>query len=133
MQDLNEIFDKARELAQMLLETEMGKALNDARFVYDGNEEAQKMLEEYSAFRHDLQNKVNNDLISEEELDKQNEILRGKIKELQANPIIKDLFTAEQNFNNVVSHAMNIFNATLAGDTALAGCGGSCATCGGCH
>ncbi|MBQ6553707.1 MAG: YlbF family regulator [Firmicutes bacterium] len=134
MDNLNEIFDSARKLAEMLLETDEGKALNDARYVFDGNEEAQKMFSDYAAYRQRIQVMANNDDISEEELEKENEIIAGKIKELQQNPVIRDLFVAEQNFNNIINHVMNVFNATLAGDSGLpSGCSGSCSTCGGCH
>lgn len=41
---MNTVFDKARDLATALLESEAGKKVNDARFIFDGNEEAQKQL-----------------------------------------------------------------------------------------
>ena len=133
MDDLNSIFNEARKLADMLLETTEGKALNDARYIFEGNEEAQNMLNEYSIYRRKIQTMANNDEISDEELEQENEKIAARIKELQQNEVIRNLFVAEQNFNNIVNHVMNVFNATLAGQENIGGCSGSCATCGGCH
>lgn len=133
MDNLNLVFEEARKLADMLLETDEGKALNDARYIFEGNEEAQNMLNEYSIYRQSIQLKANNDEISDEELEKENEKIAARIKELQQNEVIRDLFVAEQNFNNIVNHVMNVFNATLAGSENIGGCSGSCSTCGGCH
>lgn len=133
MQNLNEIFDKARDLAEMLLETEEGKAMNDAKFVFDGDEEAQNMLNQYSIYRNSVQQRVQDGTITQEEFEKENEVMAEKIKELQANKVISDLFIAEQNFNHVINHVMNVFNATLAGEPEVGGCGGSCGGCSGCH
>lgn len=41
---MNTVFDKARDLATALLESEAGKKVNDARYIFDGDEEAQKQL-----------------------------------------------------------------------------------------
>ena len=135
MSELTEIFDTARKLAEKLLETEEGKKLNDARYVFDGNEEAQKMFADYAQYRNIIQIKANNDDITDEELERENEIIAAKIKELQENQVIRDLFIAEKNFNNIVTHVMDVFQTTLRGDEAMnsGGCSGSCSTCGGCH
>ena len=133
MNDYNKIFGAARELAQLVLETEEGKALYDARYIFEGDNMAQKLMSDYSIYRQGVQNRMQNGDLSEEELDRENEILSQKIKELQENEVIKQYFVAEQNFNHVVGHVMNVFNATLAGDENIGGCSGSCSTCGGCH
>ena len=133
MNDYNKIFGAARELAQLVLETEEGKALYDARYIFEGDNMAQKLMSDYSIYRQGVQNRMQNGNLSEEELDRENEILSQKIKELQENEVIKQYFVAEQNFNHVVGHVKNVFNATLAGDENIGGCSGSCSTCGGCH
>ena len=133
MNDYNKIFGAARELAQLVLETEEGKALYDARYIFEGDNMAQKLMSDYSIYRQGVQNRMQNGDLSDEELDRENEILSQKIKELQENEVIKQYFVAEQNFNHVVGHVMNVFNATLAGDENIGGCSGSCSTCGGCH
>lgn len=134
MNELGTIFEKTRELATLLLSTDEGKSLNDARYIFEGDNTAQMLMSDYSLYRQNVQNRMADGSLSEEELEKENEVLAAKIKELQENEVIKQYFIAEQNFNNIVNHVMNVFNATIAGEADFAGgCSGSCATCGGCH
>ena len=134
MNELGTIFEKTREIATLLLSTDEGKALNDARYIFEGDNTAQMLMSDYSLYRQNVQNRMAEGSLSEEELEKENEVLAAKIKELQENEVIKQYFIAEQNFNNIVNHVMNVFNATIAGEADFAGgCSGSCATCGGCH
>ncbi len=135
MSNLGIIFEKSRELAKLLLETEEGKALNDARYIFEGDNMAQKLMSDYSLYRQNVNNRMAEGSLSNEEIEKENDILAQKIKELQENEVIKQYFIAENNFNNIVNHTMNVFQATIAGDDFLSGggCSGSCATCGGCH
>ena len=92
---MNTVFDKARDLATALLESEAGKKVNDARF---------KVLDQMGA-------------------------------ELNKNQVVADMVRAEDEFNKFVGQVMNVFNATLSGDSenSNGGCTGSCSTCGGCH
>lgn len=135
MNDFGKIFEKSRELAELLLETDEGKALNDARYIFEGDNTAQKLMSDYGLYRQNVQNRMANGDLTEEELERENDILAQKIKELQENEIIKQYFIAEQNFNNIINHVMNVFNATIAGEADFAGggCSGSCSGCPGCH
>ncbi len=128
------VFDKARELAEMLLESEQGKKMNDARYIFESNEKAKAELLNYTNFMQAVQMRISENNLSQEEINKESEKLREMRKKLQANPIINDMVAAESDFNLFVNHVMNVFQATLQGDPeGGAGCSGSCSTCGGCH
>lgn len=127
------IFEKARELANMILETPEGMAYNDAKYVFDGDENAQASLKNYSMFRNAVAQRVNNNEITQEELEAENEKLKTMINELTSNPVINDMFMAEQRLNQLVNNVMNVFNATIQGDECDCGCNGSCGSCSGCH
>mgnify|MGYP000680020074 FL=1 len=108
---------------------------NDARYIFDGDEEAQKQLFEYSNFRTTLETGIQNGSLSEEEIDAQVKILDQMGAELNKNQVVADMVRAEDQFNKFVGQVMNVFNATLSGDSenSSGGCTGSCSTCGGCH
>lgn len=125
-----DIYRKARELAQMISETQEAMAYNDAKYIFEGNREAQALLNDYGLYRNAVQMKAEAGELSEEEFKKESTNLRAKMEEVKNNSIISDMFVAEQRLNNVVSTAFNIINATLFGDE---GCGGDCGSCGGCH
>ena len=84
---MNTVFDKARDLATALLESEAGKEVNDARYIFDGDEEAQKQLFEYSNFRTTLETGIQNGSLSEEEIDAQVKILDQMGAELNKNQL----------------------------------------------
>lgn len=132
---MDTVFDKARELAEMLLESEQGKKMNDTRYVFEGNEEAKNQLLNYTNYRQAVQMKIDNGNLTQEEIQKESEKISSMIKEMQANPIINDMVAAESDFNMYVNHVMSVFQATLQGDSENmdGGCTGSCSTCGGCH
>lgn len=79
---MNTVFDKARDLATALLESEAGKKVNDARFIFDGNEEAQKQLFEYSNSEQHLKPGIQNGSLSEEEIDAQVKVLTRWVQSL---------------------------------------------------
>jgi len=94
-----------------------------------------KQLFEYSNFRTTLETGIQNGSLSEEEIDAQVKILDQMGAELNKNQIVADMVRAEDQFNKFVGQVMNVFNATLSGDSenSSGGCTGSCSTCGGCH
>lgn len=130
---MDTVFEMARDLATALLESEAGKKVNDARYIFDCNEDAQKQLFEYSNFRTTLETGIQNGSLNEEEIDAQVKILDQMGAELNKNEIVADMVKAEDEFNKFVTQVMNVFNATLSGDSNGGGCSGSCSTCGGCH
>ena len=106
---MNTVFDKARDLATALLESEAGKKVNDARYIFDGDEEAQKQLFEYSNFRTTLETGIQNGSLSEEEIDAQVKILDQMGAELNKNQVVADMVRAEDQFNKFVGQVMNVF------------------------
>lgn len=129
------VFDKARELAEMLLESEQGKKMNEAKYIFEGNEKAKAELLNYTNYMQAVKMRIGEGNLSQEEIDNESEKLREMRKKLQANPIINDMVAAESDFNMFVNHVMSVFQATLQGDPegGAGGCTGSCSTCGGCH
>lgn len=128
------VYDKARELGNLLLESEEGKRLNDKRYIFDGSEESKRRLNEYSRYRESVHLKLNSGELGEEEVKLEQENLKKKIEEVTADPIISDMIRAEEDFANLVSSVMNIVRATIEGESeGFAGCSGNCRGCSGCR
>ena len=128
-----EIYNKARELAEMLLETEEGKAMADAKYIFDGNQEAKKMLFDYSQYRDSVQVRMESGALSQDEFQKETEKMNEMIKNLREDPIIGEMIRTENEFNKLVNQVMNVFKATIMGNNEDGGCSGSCGSCSGCH
>jgi len=128
------VYEKARELGEMILETKEGKRFYDAKFIYQGDDDAKKVLTGYMQYRNLLHSKVRDGSISEEDL-------KGEIQKLNAlgdkakeNTVVGELMAAEDEFNALVNSVLNVLKETVLKDDEESGsCSGSCSSCGGCH
>ncbi len=134
---MNNLFEQARNLAENLLETNEGKRYQEAKYIFEGDDESVQKLQEYGKMRQDFQMRMQRGETGEA-FEEAREELNKMIAEIKENEIITNLFKAEEQFNIMVSNVMEIFNATLIGETEESGggcCGsGGCGGCsGGCH
>lgn len=126
------VFEKARELGVMLSETTQGKRLADAKYIFDGNEEAQKLFFDYQQERDLYRTKLSKGEVTESEKEKFVE----RTREIQNNPIIVELLLAENEFADFTQMVFDIAKATAEGEMPIkttGGCTGKCSTCGGCY
>lgn len=126
------VYELARELGNKMLESNEGKKMADARYIFDGNKEAQSQLFNYSNYKNALQEKYNNGTINEDELAKESVKLGEMLEEVKKNPIIMDMLDAETEFSVMVNQVMSILNATITGQSEES-CSGNCSGCSGCH
>ena len=126
------VYELARELGNKMLESDEGKKMADARYIFDGNKEAQSQLFNYSNYKNALQEKYNNGTINEDELAKESVRLGEMLEEVKKNPIIMDMLDAETEFSVMVNQVMSILNATITGQSEES-CSGNCSGCSGCH
>ena len=128
------VYEKARELGEMILETKEGKRLYDAQFRYGGDDDAKKVLTEYMMYRNILRSKAGDGSISEEELKSEIQKLNVLGEKAKENAVVKELMDAEDKFNTLVNSVLNILKETVLKDEEESeGCTGSCSSCGGCH
>lgn len=127
------VYEKARELGEMILETKEGKRFYDAKFVYEGDEEAKRILAEYSQFKNTLQLKVNDGSISEEDLKQEIDKLNQMGVNARKNTVVAELTDAEKEFNGLVNTVLGILKETVLKDEENSGCSGNCSSCGGCN
>nr|WP_317359151.1 YlbF family regulator [uncultured Tyzzerella sp.] len=131
---MNNLFEQARELAKALLETNEGKKYQEAKYIFEGDDDAIAMLQEYAKKTQDFQMKMQKGE-SGESFEQAREDLNNLVMEMKENNVITELFKAEGDFNQMVGSVMDIFNATLTGESEEQGgcCGGGCGGCTGCH
>ncbi|NBI28270.1 YlbF family regulator [Chengkuizengella marina] len=108
------IYDKAHELAKALKESDEVKQLNEARVEIDKNEEASKMLQDFTNIQNELQQKMmSGEQPSEEEMEK----IQKMYEVLQLNPLLSKLFETEQRISVIVQDVHKIINEPLQGST----------------
>ena len=131
---MSNLFEKAREFANDLLETKEGKKYQEAKYIFESDDEAVAMLQKYSEKTREFQVKKQRNEQGEE-FERAKKELNDLILEMKGVTVITEFFKAEEEFNRMVASVMDIFNATLIGESEeKRGCGsGGCGGCSGCH
>lgn len=133
---MSNCYDKARELGNLILQSEVAEKLQEARRVFDENPDAKKGLDEYSAFQTDFRSRAAQGEIAPDEFAANSERLMEMAEGLKSNEAISNLMAAETEFNDFVNGVMNILKFTITGTDASDACGcHGCAgsDCGGCE
>jgi cell fate (sporulation/competence/biofilm development) regulator YlbF (YheA/YmcA/DUF963 family) len=129
------VYDMARELAEKLLETPEGKAVTEKRAIFDNDEQAQERLREYNLRKASLNEKVKAGYMTAEQIENATLELKGRVEELKNDEVIGGMAKAEAEFSEIVNSVINVFQATLNGESEFSqnGCSGNCSGCSGCH
>ena len=127
-----EIFEKARELGEAILESEEYKAFKKAELEQEQDEEAIALLKEYSEIRSSLAEQIKKGDVSEEEMAKIRQDLETAYEKVTTNDHITAYINAQRTFQAVIDQMNNIISFHITGKLP-GGCSGSCSDCGGCH
>lgn len=127
-----EIFEKARELGEAIVASDEYKALKLAEAKQEQDEEAMKLLQEYSELRRQLGEEINKGDVSEERMNEIRTAVEEAYEKVTENDIIADYINAQRTFQVIIDQMNTILSYHITGQLP-GGCGGSCSTCGGCH
>jgi len=124
-----DIFEKTRELGEMIQESEEMKRMKAADVAQLADEEAQKLLQEFKLQRMNLARDMQEEKITKEEaVKKNNEAFSNMVS---ASETIKEYVDAKKEFDMMVSKINGILNFYITGQDP--NCTHNCSTCGGCH
>ena len=124
-----DIFEKTKELGEMIQESEEMKRMKTADAAQLADEEAQKLLQEFNLQRMNLARDMQEEKISKEEaVKKNNEAFSNMVS---ASETIKEYVEAKRAFDMMVSKINGILNFYITGQDP--NCTHNCSTCGGCH
>lgn len=124
-----DIFEKTRELGEMIQNSEEMKAAKAAEAAQAADETAQTLMQEFNLKRINLARDMQNGKITREDAIKQN---NEAFEELCAkNESIKNLVDAKAKLDAVVNQVNQILNFYITGQDP--NCTHDCSSCGGCH
>ena len=125
-----EIFEKTRELGELIQASEELKAVKEADEAQKNDEDAQTLMKEFNLKRMNLARDMQNGKISREEAIEKNNAEFEKICE--RSETIRNYIEAKKNFDNIVNQVNQILNFYITGQDP--NCKHDCSTCGGgCH
>lgn len=128
-----EIFEKARELGEAIIESEEYKELKAAELAQENDEEALSLLKEYSDVRSRLAAEIQKGDVSEERVAQIREELEEAYGKMTTNDKITAYINAQRTFQAIIEQMNNILSFHITGKMP-GGCSGNCSSCGGdCH
>lgn len=124
------IFEKTRELGEMIQNSDEMKKAKAAEIAQAADETAQTLMKEYNLTRLNLARDMQNGKITKEEAVKKNdEAFEELCKKSES---IRNFIEAKKEFDAVVNQINQILNYYITGHDPSCSCS-DCSTCGGCH
>lgn len=128
-----EIFEKARELGEAIIESNEYKELKAAELAQENDEEALSLLKEYSDVRSRLAAEIQKGDVSEDRIACIREELEEAYGKMTTNDKITAYINAQRTFQAIIDQMNNIISFHITGKMP-GGCSGNCSSCGGdCH
>ena len=126
-----EIFEKARELGELIRSSETKKRSDETSRALLADDEAKGLIDNYNRIREEKMAEYSDKTPTKEEAQEVNDYLQRAFEKLTVNPIIKDYLEAARDYEMLLGRMDGILKHFIVGEQE--GCSGSCATCGGCH
>jgi len=130
---MNDIIEKARELGQMLAESDELKALKGAEELQLADPKAQELMMEYANAREAAAQKAQNADITKEDFEQIQKEMEAAFSKLMTNENIKRYIEANNTFKNLINQVNAIIAYYVKGEEQQGSCTGNCSTCGGCN
>ena len=125
-----EIFEKARELGEAIIESDEYKELKAAELRQENDEEALTLLKEYSDVRSRLASEIQKGDVSEERIAQIREELEEAYSKMTTNDAITAYINAQRTFQSIIDQMNSIISFHITGKMP-GGCSGNCSSCGG--
>ncbi len=126
-----DIIEKARELGEMIQESEQMAKMKDMEAKQAADETAQTLLQEFNLERMNLARDMQSGKLSQEDAVKKNNAAFDAI--LEKSPVLKQYVEAKGEFDNLVNQINGVLNFYITGQDQDHSCTHDCGTCGGCH
>ena len=123
------IFEKTRELGEMIQNCDEMKAYKEAEARQASDEATQEYMKEFNMNRLNLARDMQNGKISREDaIEANNKAFEALCEKA---PLVREYVDAKAKFDAVVNQVNSIINFYITGQTG--DCTHDCSTCGGCH
>lgn len=136
MSDLNNVMQKAQELAEAILDSGVYQQMKTAEAAYMRDEAAIKATAEVNEKRNAVQDLLTANDMNHEALAKAGEALEDAEAAMNACPSVHTLQEARKAFTAMMENVNRILRLVITGETgdeSEEGCSGNCSNCSGCH
>lgn len=133
-----DIITMARELGKAIQQDERYKRIDAAKKANDADNQLQDLIVKFNLKRSELSNEMAQENKSPEKLNALDKELKELYAEVMANPNMAEFNAAKGEVDQMMNFISEILYGSVNGEDPdtiemQAGCGGNCASCGGCH
>jgi len=129
----------ARELGKLIQADARYDAYMKAKEANDKDDELQKLINDFTMKRYDLNMEMSKSDKDEEKLKELDGVIKNIYGEIMVNPNMAAFNAAKNAMDGMLAEINNVITASANGEdpetcpSQPSGCSGSCSTCGGCH
>lgn len=128
-----QIFEKAKELADLIAFSDEKKAAQEASRQLMEDDEASDLINGYNEKREAKLAEFAGKEPTPEEVEQINEYLQLEFNKIMENAVIREYVKASRVFELTLTQMDNIIKQGVSVDDGNGGCSGSCHSCSGCH
>lgn len=126
------VVDKAKELGQMIVESEEFLTLQKAEIRQNNDPEANELIANYNVKRNTLMEQMNAEGVTKDQMEDIRNQMEAEFTTLSANETISSYIEATQNFQQMMTQINSVISYYVNGEQS--GCAsGDCGGCSGCH
>ena len=126
-----EIFEKSRELGELLVASDEYKKVQQAEEAFNSDEFAQAKVAEFNVLQQNVQNMMQTPDPDQAAIAAEADRLRNMQAELIEMPSVKAMNDAQTEFSNLLGQVNQVLRFIITGQVDDGGCGGNCSSCGG--
>ena len=126
-----EIFEKSRELGELLVASDEYKKVQQAEEAFNSDEFAQAKVAEVNELQQNVQNMMQTPDPDQAAIAAEADRLRNMQAELIEMPSVKAMNDAQTEFSNLLGQVNQVLRFIITGQVDDGGCGGNCSSCGG--
>lgn len=130
---MNDIIEKARELGQMIADSDEMKALKGAEEMQLADPDAQELMMEYANKRDEISARASDPNMTKEGFEEIQKEMEAAFQKLMTNANIKRYIEANKEFKTLIDQVNAIIAYYVKGEEQSGSCSGNCSSCGGCN
>lgn len=133
MNNNDAIFEKAKELGELIKESDVKKKADESNKALLEDEIAKALIDEYNKVREEKMAEFSEKQPTQEEAEEVNNFLQAEFEKLAENATIKEYLDAARGYEMMLGQMDSILKHFIVGEQEQS-CGeGGCSTCGGCN
>lgn len=128
---MQNVMQKAQELAEVILESDIYKRMHETEIALTKDEEATRIISDFMEKRNAVQDILASNDLNHEQLAQAGKEMEEAEKAMNECEVVKAFQDARRDFSQMMDSVNKILRLVITGEVEEEGCGGGCGSCGG--